>query len=129
LEYDPTFGDAYVLKSYVRLEVVPNIDEALATAKLAVQHAPKNPDSHYTLGLIHEKQGRFAEAEGAMLEALKVNPSYSDVYFSLGTLYADHMKDQQKSVAAFERYLELGGTLSRAREAVAASRTDSPAKR
>ncbi|MBI5317549.1 MAG: hypothetical protein HZB34_16425, partial [Nitrospirae bacterium] len=28
--YDPTFGNAYVLKSYVRLEVVPNLDEALA---------------------------------------------------------------------------------------------------
>ncbi len=33
LEYDPTFGDAYVLKSYVRLEVLPNLDEALAAGK------------------------------------------------------------------------------------------------
>jgi tetratricopeptide (TPR) repeat protein len=32
IAYDPTFGDAYVLKSYVRLEVLPNIDEALSTA-------------------------------------------------------------------------------------------------
>jgi tetratricopeptide (TPR) repeat protein len=46
LEYDPTFGEAYVLKSYVRLEVVPNLDEALTAAKSAVQYAPKNPDSH-----------------------------------------------------------------------------------
>ena len=122
LEYDPTFGDAYVLKSYVRLEVLPNLDEALAAANAAVKYAPKNPDSQYTLGLIYEKRGQYAEAERAMREALVVNPSYLDVYFSLGTMYADEMKDQQKAVAAFERYLELGGNHTRAREAVAQSR-------
>ena len=26
--YDSSYGDAYVLKSYIRLEVVPNLDEA-----------------------------------------------------------------------------------------------------
>jgi tetratricopeptide (TPR) repeat protein len=122
LEYDPTFGDAYVLKSYVRLEVLPNIDEALAAGKLAVQYAPDNPDSHYTLGLIYEKRGQYAEAEKALRAALAANPNYVDVYFTLGVLYADDMKDQKKAVEAFERYLELGGTHSRAHDAVAQSR-------
>jgi tetratricopeptide (TPR) repeat protein len=122
LEYDPTFGDAYVLKSYVRLDILPNIDEALAAGKLAVQYAPKNPDSHYTLGLIYQKRGQYAEAEKAMRAALAVNPDYLDVYFTLGALYADDLKDQQKAVEAFERYLQLGGTHSRAQEAVAQSR-------
>jgi tetratricopeptide (TPR) repeat protein len=123
LEYDPTFGEAYVLKSYVRLDVLPDIDDALAAGKLAVQYAPNNPDSHYTLGLIYEKRGQFAEAERAMRAALAANPSYVDVYFTLGALYADHLKDQNKAVEAFERYLELGGTHNRAREAVAQSRS------
>jgi tetratricopeptide (TPR) repeat protein len=125
LEYDPTFGDAYVLKSYVRLEVLPNLEDALSAAKLAVQYAPTNPDAQYTLGLIYEKRGEYAEAERAMREALVVNPNYADVYFSLGILYADAMKDQSKSVEAFTRYLELGGTHARARAAVAQS---APAK-
>ncbi len=128
LEYDPTFGDAYVLKSYVRLEVLPNIDEALAAAKLAIQHAPKNPDSFYTLGLIYEKQGKFTDAERAMRDSLRVNPNYTDVYFSLGTLYADELKDQPKALDAFTRYLELGGTHSRARDVVSASKDAVPAK-
>lgn len=119
LEYDPTFGDAYVLKSYVLLEVLPNLDDALSAAKLAVQYAPKNPDSQYTLGLVYEKRGNYPEAERAMREALVVNPNYTDVYFSLGILYADEMKDQSKSVEAFTRYLELGGSHARARAAVA----------
>ena len=122
LEYDPKFGDAYVLKSYVRLEVIPDIEEALAAAKLAVQYAPNNPDSYYTLGLIYEKRGQYVEAERAMRAALEANPNYVDVYFTLGELYADGIKDQKKSVEAFERYLELGGTHNRAREAVAQSR-------
>jgi tetratricopeptide (TPR) repeat protein len=118
IAYDPTFGDAYVLKSYVRLEVLPNIDEALSTAKLAVQHAPQNPDSFYTLGLVLEKREQYAEAEQAMRQALTINPDYVDVYFSLGTLYADHLHDEQKAVGAFKRYLELGGQSERAEAAV-----------
>ena len=125
LEYDSTFGDAYVLKSYVLLEVLPNLDDALSAAMLGVQYAPKNPDSQYTLGLIYEKRGQYTEAEHAMREALVVNPNYVDVYFSLGILYADEIKDQSKSVEAFTRYLELGGNHARARAAVAQS---TPAK-
>jgi tetratricopeptide (TPR) repeat protein len=118
IEYDPTFGDAYVLKSYVRLEVLPNMDEAISAAKLAVQYAPNNPDSHYTLGLIQEKRGNYVEAERAMQAAVVVNPNYADVYFSLGELYSDRIKDEPKAVAAFRRYLELGGNDARARAAV-----------
>jgi tetratricopeptide (TPR) repeat protein len=121
LKDDPTFGDAYVLKSYVLLEVLPNLAEALSAAKLAVQYAPKNPDAHYTLGLIYEKRGQYSEAEHAMREALVLNPNYVDVYFSLGILYADELKDKPKSIEAFTRYLELGGNHTRARAAVAQS--------
>ena len=125
LEYDPAFGDAYVLKSYVLLEVLTDLDGALSAAILAKQYAPKNPDSQYTLGLIYEKRGQYADAERAMREALVVDPNYKDVYFSLGVLYADEIKDQPKSVEAFTRYLELGGSHARARAAVAQS---TPAK-
>ncbi len=118
IAYDPSFGDAYVLKSYVRLEILPNLEEAMAAARAAVQYAPQNPDSHYTLGLVFEKQANYAEAERAMQQALAVNPAYTDVYFSLGTLYADHLNEPNKSVDAFRRYLELGGQSERARRAV-----------
>lgn len=125
--YDPTYGDAYLLRSYVRLEIVPNLDEALATGLLAVKYAPENPDSFYILGLIHEKRGKFSEAETAFRQALLVNNTYQDVYFALGTLYADHLHDQPKSVEAFRRYLELGGTHERARATVSqADRSPTP---
>ncbi|MGC4095613.1 MAG: tetratricopeptide repeat protein [Nitrospira sp.] len=113
-----------MLKSYVRLEIRPDLEEALAAGLLAVQYAPDNPDSFFTLGLIHEKRGKFLEAEAALREALRVNNAYQDVYFALGTLYADHLHDQPKAVEAFRRYLELGGTHARARDTV--SQADRP---
>ena len=56
-----------------------------------------------------------------MQQALAVNPAYADVYLSLGELYADHLREPQKSVDAFRRYLELGGQNERATRAVEGS--------
>ena len=118
IAYDPSFGDAYVLKSYVRLEVLPDLEESLAAARAAVQYAPQNPDSYYSLAMVLEKKEQFKDAESAMQQALAVNPAYADVYFSLGALYADHLNEPQKSVDAFRRYIELGGQSERANRAV-----------
>ncbi len=41
--YNPTYGDAYMLKSHVQLEVMPNLDDALASGLLAVKFARKIP--------------------------------------------------------------------------------------
>lgn len=118
IEFDPTFAEAYLLKSYLRMEVLPQLDEALAAAQQAVKHAPDNAEAFYTLGLVHEKMGHYKDAEQAFVQAAKLNPENPDVYYSLGTLYEDHLNDSVKSVEAFRRYLELGGVLARARAAV-----------
>ncbi|MGH7256908.1 MAG: tetratricopeptide repeat protein, partial [Nitrospiraceae bacterium] len=74
-------------------------------------------------------QGQYEEAEKVMRQALAVNPDYTDVYFSLGTLYADHLKDSNKSVEAFKRYIELGGQSERAQSAIReADLLDKPAR-
>lgn len=110
----PTFGDAYVLKSYVRLEVLPDLPKALEAGEQAVAYAPENPDSHYTLGLVHEKLQHYAEAEKAFRAALAVNPEYVDVVLSLAVLYEDQLNDLVQAAAAYRRYQSLGGTDSRA---------------
>ncbi len=122
LAYDPTFGDAYVLKGFVLLEVLPDLEGALIAGARGVEYAPDNPDSHFTFGLALQRMERFAEAERAFLQALAVNPSYTDVYLTLGDLYARDLKDQTKSVEAYEQYLRLGGTENRARTYIDQSR-------
>ncbi len=125
--YDPTFGDSYVMKSFLLLERFNKPDDALAAADLAVAHAAKNPDSFYIRGLILQRQGRFPEAEQAYLQALTVNPGYADVHLSLGDLYAQDLKDRKKAVNAYQRYLETGGTENRVREYLGKSgAADSP---
>ena len=116
LTYDSTYGDAYVLKAFILLEMVPDLDGAMVAALHAVEYAPENPDSHFTFGLILQRKGMYPEAERAYLEALEVNPSNGDVYLILGDLYADDLKDSQKAGGAYQRYLELGGSNRRAGE-------------
>lgn len=116
IRFSPTFGDAYILKSYLYLDRLNKADEALTAGELAVKYAPTNPDSHYTLGLVLQKKGRFAEAEQAYLQALVVNPGYSDVHLSLGDLYAEDLKDRKKAVESYQRYLETGGNENRVRD-------------
>jgi tetratricopeptide (TPR) repeat protein len=118
IEYDPTFADPYILKTYLRLEVLPQLEEALAAGQQAVKHAPDNADAFYTLGQVHEKLGHYKEAEEAYVQAAKLNPDNPEVYFSLGTLYEDQLHDKVKSIEAFRRYLDLGGANARARAAV-----------
>lgn len=118
IEYDPTFAEAYILKTYLRLEVLPQLDEALAAGQQAVKHAPDNADAFYTLGLVHEKMGHYKDAEQAFLQAAKLNSENPDVYFSLGMLYEDQLNDTPKSVEAFRQYLKLGGVHARAKAAV-----------
>ena len=103
------------------MEVVANLDKALIFGQLALKDAPDNPDSFYALGLTYERHRNFAEAEEALFQTLKVNAGYQDMYFSLGTLYADHVINPPKSVAAFRRYRELGGAHAHARAAVTQS--------
>jgi len=118
IEFDPTFAEAYMLKSYLRQELLPDLDQALAAAQQAVKYAPDNADAFYALGQVHEKLGHFKEAEQAFVQAAKLNPENPDVYFSLGVLYEDQLNDPAKSVEAFRRFLDLGGVHARARAAV-----------
>lgn len=116
LEYNPTYGEAYILKSYVLLEYLSNLDDALIAANQAVKYAAENPDSHYTRGLILLKKQHYKDAEQAMQRSLALNPDNSDALLILGDLYAEDLKDQKKALQSYKKYLETGGTESRAKD-------------
>ena len=115
LEYNPAYGDAYILKSYLLLEYLFQPDDALAAANQAVKYAADNQDSHYTLGLILLKKKRYEDAERALVRARELNPAAPDVHLALGDLYAEDLKDQKKAVESYTKYLETGGTAGRAK--------------
>jgi tetratricopeptide (TPR) repeat protein len=116
LEYNPAYGEAYILKSYVLQEYLFKTDDALAAAQQAVKYAADNPDSHYTLGLALQRTQQYKEAEQAMLRAAALNKENTDVLLSLGDLYAEDLKDQAKAVESYRKYLEQGGAEPRAKD-------------
>jgi hypothetical protein len=126
LEYNPTYGDAYILKSYVLLEYLFNQDDALIAANQAVKYAPENPDSHYTRGLILLKKQQYKEAEQGMQRVLALNPDNSDALLVLGDLYAEDLKDQKKALESYKKYLDTGGTETRARDYIEKAATPAP---
>lgn len=126
LEYNPTYGDAYILKSYVLLEYLSDQDDALIAANQAVKYAAENPDSHYTRGLILLKKRQYKDAEQAMQRALALNPGNSDALLVLGDLYAEDLKDQKKAMESYKKYLETGGTESRAKDYIEKAGTAKP---
>ncbi len=109
-ELNPSFGDAYVLKSFLFLDFLKDLNQALVAGEQGVKYGPNNPDAHYTLGLVFQRRGQFKEAEEALRQALAVKPNYTDVYLTLGDLYAEDLKDKDKSVEAYRKYIETGGT-------------------
>jgi uncharacterized caspase-like protein len=127
--YDPSFGEAYVMKSFLYMERLSKPDEALKAAEQAVKHAPRHRDSHYILGLALQKKKRFPDAERAMRQALAVDSDYADVWLSLGDLYAQDLKDQKKAVEAYQRYLETGGNEERVREYLRKAGATGPAEK
>ncbi len=116
LEYNPVYGEAYILKSYVLLEYLSDQDNALAAANQAIKYAAENPDSHYTRGLILLKKKQYKEAEQAMQRTLALSPDNADALLLLGDLYAEDLKDQKKALESYRKYLDSGGTESRARD-------------
>jgi len=124
LEYAPAYGDALVLKSYIYLDLSPNIDKALEAGQQAIKLAPNHPDSHYTLGLIYQRKGDLSQAEQEFQRALKLKPDYADVYLSLGDLYAEDVKDPKKARESYSSYVELGGGEKRARTYLEGAKAD-----
>ena len=103
-----SFGDAYVLKSYIRLEVLPNLDESLAAARAAVQHAPQIPTRTTRPGLVLEKKGQPEGSRAGHAAGVSCQSCHTDVYFRLEPSMPDQLHEPQKSVDAFPSLSRLG---------------------
>jgi tetratricopeptide (TPR) repeat protein len=75
---------------------------AVAAFKKAVELDPGRFQAHYGLGMTHQSQGHYAEAERAYLGAIKAQPAFVPAYNSLGWLLAtcpdDKVRDGKRAV-------------------------------
>jgi hypothetical protein len=61
-----------------------------------------------------------------MQRALALNPANPDALLVLGDLYAEDLQDQKKALESYKKYLDAGGTESRAKNYI--EKADTPAK-
>jgi tetratricopeptide (TPR) repeat protein len=62
---------------------------------------------HYNMASVYAREGKFTEAENEYLQALRIDPTDADVHYNLGILYDDEMKQSEKAMVHYRRYLQL----------------------
>ncbi len=70
---------------------------------------PDDSEALFTLGLIEEKQGRYAEAEKFYQSAIQQNPKFSEAYSNLGNIYLAR-KELDPAIKSYQRAIDLNPT-------------------
>ena len=109
LELDPNQVPALVFLSRVYLED-RNFEDMVPLLETAKSLDPTNASVQLTLGIAYRGMNRLNDARAAYEQALVLDPENPDPHFNIGILLGDYDKDYDAAVAAFERYLDRGGT-------------------
>jgi tetratricopeptide (TPR) repeat protein len=80
-------GRARAWLSLAHLLEASKPDEAVEAYQQAATLQPKDPEPHLSLGLLLEKQNRFADAELEYKQALGLDPSSTDALTGLANIY------------------------------------------
>lgn len=81
--------------------------EAQKRLAQALAFVPKKPELHVALGRAYTAQGQFAKAEGAYRQALDADPTASQAYLDLGSLFLGGLHDPQKALENYRKAVEL----------------------
>ena len=89
------------------------VDEAIKTAKRALEVQPDFAIAHYNLGNLYVQRSRLDLAQLHFEEALRLLPNYADAHTNYGQLLAER-GDLAAGIASFQKALALNPSLSRA---------------
>ena len=103
---DSAQGDSerYLRLGYVQLEH-GQTQEAMSSAKTALDRDPKNADAHNFMGLIFMSQSDYQQAADHLREAVRLNPFFTDAHNNLGAVYRE-MKQYDRSLAELQTALK-----------------------
>lgn len=92
-----------------RLAKAERVADVLEKARTEVLRAGDREklNMHYNMASVYARDGKFAEAENEYLQALRIDPADADVHYNLGILYDDEMKQPEKAMVHYRRYLQL----------------------
>jgi Flp pilus assembly protein TadD len=84
--------------------------DAEQSLRAAVDRNGNNAQAFNQLGIVYRKLGRFKEADVAYQRAVELDPNYAIAYLNLGVLCDLYLRQPQRALEAYERYLTLAGT-------------------
>ncbi len=67
----------------------------------------ENADMHYNLGTIFLQNKQYKEAIKEYERVLELRPSDSETHYNLGVLYDDYLKDREKALYHYQKYLTI----------------------
>ncbi len=76
----------------------------------ALELKPDNPNILTDQGVMYRKVGWYDKAIANFEKAQAVDPKHLQSIFNLGLVYADDLKQPDKAIKAWNRYLELDST-------------------
>jgi Tfp pilus assembly protein PilF len=97
-------SERYLRLGYVQLER-GQTQEAMASAKTAIERDPKNADAHNFMGLICMSQSDYQQAADHLREAVRLNPFFTDAHNNLGAVYRE-LKQYDRSLAELQAALK-----------------------
>ena len=83
------------------------LPEAVAAMEKAVQASPKQPVFHNQLGITYRHAGQFNKARDAYERAIALDPNYAAPHLNLGILNDLYLRDTQRALEMYTRYLVL----------------------
>jgi O-antigen ligase/Flp pilus assembly protein TadD len=84
-----------------------SIDEAIDEFKGSIEINPYHPGLHNNLGYLYGKRNLIKQALGAYYKALELDPENPEVHKNLGLIYYYKVRDEEKAIAFWEKYLRL----------------------
>jgi Flp pilus assembly protein TadD len=83
------------------------LPEAVAAMEKAVNSSPKQPVFHNQLGITYRHAGQFTKAKDAYERAIALDPNYAAPHLNLGILNDLYLRDNQRALEMYTRYLVL----------------------
>ncbi|MBN1689295.1 MAG: tetratricopeptide repeat protein [Candidatus Omnitrophica bacterium] len=92
-----------VLKSKLK-DAVPGLAKA---SRVSQKMMRENADMHYNLGTIFLHNKRYRESIKEYERVLELRPNDPETHYNLGVLYDDYLKDREKALYHYQKYLAI----------------------
>lgn len=92
-----------VLKAKFK-DAVPGLAKS---SRISQKMMRENADMHYNLGTIFLKNKQYKEAIKEYQRVLELRPNDSETHYNLGVLYDDYLRDREKALYHYQKYLAI----------------------